>query len=233
MTWRVMRGLVAIPTTIAASASTVERSMAETTVTIEVEGQAVSAGSSCSIVEAIWTAGFTLVTNVGCLGQGVCGSCRVMVNRAGSSAIEMALACETLVEAGMRVAFVAHLTPRSDRDLDPRRVQSSWELASELTAAFPESVDCRHCGGCDTACPRGIAVQRGVELAVEGQLGAAGDQFDECVMCGLCTEVCPESIDPNHLGLWARRVTTSSFVRPANLLRRLHQLERRELTVER
>ena len=76
-------------------------------------------------------------------------------------------------------------------------------------------------------------MQRGVELAVEGRIGSAGTEFDECVMCGLCSEACPESIDPNHLGLWARRVATSSFVRPANLLRRLRELERGELTIQR
>lgn len=207
--------------------------MDESTVTIEVEGRTMTSEPSRSIIEAIWAAGHPLVTNVGCLGQGVCGSCRVMVNRPGSPGVEMALACETLVEPGMRVAFVAHLAPSHARHHDIGRARDSWELADELAASFPEAADCRHCGGCDTACPRGIDVQRGVTLAVDGRLGAAGDLFDECVMCGLCTDACPESIDPNHLGLWARRVTTSAFVRPANLVHRLGQLERGELTIER
>ncbi len=207
--------------------------MDEPAVTIEVEGRTVTAGPSSSIIEAIWAAGYTLVTNVGCLGQGVCGSCRVMVSRSGSPWVKMALACETLIEPGMRVAFVAHLTPSRARHLDVDRVRDSWELAGELHASFPEAAHCRHCGGCNAACPREIDVHGGVGLAVDGRLGTAGEQFDECVMCGLCTEACPESIDPNHLGLWARRVTTSSFVRPANLLHRLQELERGEHTVER
>lgn len=207
--------------------------MDDAVVRIEVEGRPISAGPSSSIIEAIWESGSTLVTNVGCLGQGVCGSCRVMVNRPDSPEVRMELACETLIEEGMRVAFVAHLSPHRERHFELGRVRDSWDFAEEMNESFPEAVDCRHCGGCDTACPRDLNVQRGVELAVEGRLGSAGNEFDECVMCGLCTEACPESIDPNHLGLWARRVTTSSFVRPASLLRRLRQLERGELTIQR
>lgn len=207
--------------------------MANETVSIEVEGRPVTGDPSSSIIEAIWASGYPLVTNVGCLGQGVCGSCRVMVNRDGTDDIEMALACETLVEPGMRVAFVAHLAPSRARHHELLEVRDSWELAEERQRSFPEADHCRHCGGCDTACPRDIPVQRSVELAVDGRIGSAGDLFDDCVMCGLCTAACPESIDPNHLGLWSRRVTTSAFVRPANLVRRLAELERGELTIER
>ncbi len=57
------------------------RDMDDVPVTIEVEGRPITAGPSSSIIEAVWSAGVTLVTNVGCLGQGVCGSCRVMVKR--------------------------------------------------------------------------------------------------------------------------------------------------------
>ena len=49
--------------------------MASDTVSIQVEGRPVTADSSSSIIEAIWASGYPLVTNVGCLGQGVCGSC--------------------------------------------------------------------------------------------------------------------------------------------------------------
>lgn len=197
-----------------------------TPVTINVEGRTVHSHASRSIIEAIWDADFTLVTNVGCLGQGVCGSCRVMVRRPGGTDVSMEFACETTIEAGMEVAFVAHLEsvrPRPDAFDRPR---DSWDLAEGIEQLFPEASQCRHCGGCDSACPRGIPVQLAVETAVAGRIGSAGDLFDACVMCDLCTDVCPESIDPNHLGLWSRRVTASSFARPANLLRRLAELDR-------
>jgi Fe-S oxidoreductase len=185
-----------------------------TPVTISVEGRTVVSGSSRSIIEAIWDAGFTLVTNVGCLGQGVCGSCRVMVRRPGGADVSMELACETTVEAGMEVAFVAHLESARPRPYAFDRPKDSWDLADGVEQLFPEASQCRHCGGCDSACPRGIPVQLAVETAVEGRVGSTGDLFDACVMCDLCSDVCPESIDPNHLGLWSRRVTASSFARP-------------------
>lgn len=197
-----------------------------TPVTINVEGRRVEALPSRSIVEAIWDADYTLVTNVGCLGQGVCGSCRVMVRRAGDSDVSMELACETTIEHDMEVAFVAHLESVRPRPYEFARPHDSWDLADGVDQFFPEAAQCRHCGGCDSACPRGIPVQLAVATAVDGRLGTAGDLFDACVMCDLCTEVCPESIQPNHLGLWTRRVTASSFARPANLLRRLAELGR-------
>lgn len=138
----------------------------------------------------------------------------------------MEFACETTVEPGMEVAFVAHLDPVHPRPYTFDRPHDSWDLAAGVEQLFPEASDCRHCGGCDSACPRGIPVQLAVRTAAEGRIGSAGDLFDACVMCGLCTAVCPESIDPNHLGLWSRRVTASSFARPANLLRRLSEIER-------
>ncbi|MGI9646878.1 MAG: 2Fe-2S iron-sulfur cluster-binding protein [Ilumatobacteraceae bacterium] len=116
--------------------------MDQSEVTIEVEGVPVTAGSSSSIIEAIWSAGHTLVTNVGCLGQGVCGSCRVMATRRDSHEVDMELACETVVEDGMRVAFVAHLAPQRERHLDLERVRDSWELGDELSSLFPEAEAC-------------------------------------------------------------------------------------------
>ncbi len=199
-----------------------------TAVTLRVEGLRVVSAPTRSIIEAIWDSGLTLVTHVGCLGQGVCGSCRVMVRRSGRTDVEMLLGCETTVEEGMDVAFVAHLEAVRPRPYRFAGGGDSWRLAEELHEVFPEASHCRHCGGCDSVCPRGIPVQSAVESAASGALGTAGDLFDACVMCDLCTDACPESIDPNHVGLWSRRVTASTFARPANLLRRLRELDRGE-----
>ena len=68
-------------------------------------------------------------------------------------------------------------------------------------------------------------MQRGVNLAVDGRLGAAAEVFDECVMCDLCTLACPEHIRPNHLGLFVRRMGAALGLRPGDLLRRLQQID--------
>jgi len=197
-----------------------------------VEGRSIEAAATSSILQAYMQAGLTLVEGVGCMGQGVCGSCRVMVRRAGGPEVKTELACETVVEEGMQVAFLDYLTASTRHTYRIEDVADSWQVPRKLLELFPEAPSCRHCGGCDSACPKGLAVQRGVNLAVEGELAQASQVFDECVMCNLCTVACPEHIRPNHLGLFVRRVVASHSLRPADLMRRLDQIERGELGID-
>jgi Fe-S oxidoreductase len=67
---------------------------------------------------------------------------------------------------------------------------------------------------------------------VEGKLAASSEVFDECVMCNLCTLACPEHIRPNHLGLFVRRMIAAVTLRPANLMRRLQQIESGEMKID-
>ncbi|MEJ8852692.1 2Fe-2S iron-sulfur cluster-binding protein, partial [Variovorax rhizosphaerae] len=174
-----------------------------------VVGRSITAPTTSSILQAYVQAGETLVEGVGCMGQGVCGSCRVMVRRADQQEVKTLLACETVVEDGMQVSFLDYLTPSSRHGYRMEELTDSWQAPRKLLEFFPEAPNCRHCGGCDRACPKGLDVQRGVNLAVEGSLAASGQVFDECVMCNLCTVACPEYIRPNHLGLFARRMIAS------------------------
>ena len=65
---------------------------------LSIEGRQIEAPANCSILQAYLHAGEILAEGVGCMGQGVCGSCRVMVRRDGEQEVKTALACETLVE---------------------------------------------------------------------------------------------------------------------------------------
>ena len=84
---------------------------------------------------------------------------------------------------------------------------------------------------CNKACPKGIDVESGVELAVKGRFRESGELFVECVMCNLCMTGCPEYIDPNHVGLFARRVTGYFHTRPSNLINQLEAIRTGELSV--
>ncbi|HHH39894.1 MAG TPA: ferredoxin, partial [Sedimenticola sp.] len=42
---------------------------------------------------------------------------------------------------------------------------------------------------------------------------------------------CPEFISPNHVGIFARRVTAYFHIRPSNLINRLEKLRRGELQI--
>ena len=206
--------------------------MTEKLVRLTIEGREIEAPSTSSILQAFVHAGETLTEGVGCMGQGVCGSCRVMVRRANAQEVKTQLACETVVEDGMQVAFLEYFTPSIRHIYRIEDISDSWEALSKVEEVFPEAAHCRHCSGCDRACPKGLEVQRGVNLAVAGDLSAASHVFDECVMCNLCTLACPEHIRPNHLGLFVRRMIATLTLRPGDLMRRLKQIEEGEMKID-
>ena len=208
------------------------RTQCEKMVCLSIEGHQIEAPTNCSILQAFVHAGQTLVEGVGCMGQGVCGSCRVMVRRSGEQEVKTELACETLIEDGMQVAFLDYFTAPARHVYRIEDIGDSWQVLSTISETFPEASHCRHCSGCDRACPKGLDVQRGVNLAVEGKLSASSEVFDECVMCNLCTLACPEHIRPNHLGLFVRRMIAALSLRPADLMRRLQQIESGEMKID-
>jgi succinate dehydrogenase/fumarate reductase-like Fe-S protein len=190
---------------------------------LTVGGKALVVPPAITIVQAIHTAGEDLSDNVGCMGQGVCGSCRCMVVRRDSGSVTFELACETLVEDGMQVNFVDYLEPALRRQY-PVDTTDDEQRRVRLDQIFPEAKHCRHCGGCDDICPRDIEVEQLVNLAVEGKFSEASRLFDYCVMCNLCTLTCPENIAPNHVGLYARRAVAATQSSSTDLRLRLGEL---------
>jgi len=195
------------------------------TIPIIIDGHAIEAPEGASLIQAWIAAGLPLTENVGCMGQGVCGACRVLVRREGERIAAAALACETRAEPGMQVAFIDHFPARRPHAYDLDAMGDSWAALGQVDAVFPEAKHCRHCGGCDAACPKGIEVQKAVNLAVEGRALAAGALFDHCVMCNLCVAACPEHIAPSHLGQFLRRMANSLTLRPGDLIERIRQIE--------
>lgn len=190
------------------------------------DGQAIEAEAGASLLQAWAAAGLPLTENVGCMGQGVCGACRVLVRREGERLAGTALACETPAEEGMQVSFLDHFPARRPHAYDLRALTDSWTALDQIDAVFPEAKNCRHCSGCDRACPKGIEVQRMVNLAAGGEAFAAAALFDHCVMCNLCVAACPEHIDPAHLGQFVRRMSAALTLRPGDLIARLREIER-------
>lgn len=115
---------------------------------------------------------------------------------------------------------------------DLHALGDSWDAIARIDELFPEAERCRHCGGCDSACPKGIQVQQMVNLAAVGQTYAAAELFDDCVQCNLCVAACPEHIDPAHLGQLVRRMTAAMTLRPSDLIMRLHELEAGEQPID-
>lgn len=192
---------------------------------LDFDGHAIEAMPGTSLLQAWTAAGLSLTENVGCMGQGVCGACRVLVRRPGQRLASTALACEMLAEEGMQVSFIDHFPARRPHAYDLHALTDSWTAIDQIDAVFPEAKHCRHCNGCDRACPKGIEVQRMVNLAAVGQANAAAELFDHCVLCNLCVAACPEHIDPAHLGQFVRRMNASLTLRPSDLIMRLHEIE--------
>ncbi len=203
--------------------------MSEKLVNVTINGKKISAPVSLSAVKAFWHAGYTRVEGIGCM-EGVCGSCRVMVRRANSKEVRMQLGCQTFIEEGMQIIFLAFPAP-THHTYQLTDIKNSWEVHSQFHQTFPETAHCRTCGGCTQSCPKEIEVQRGVELAANGKFREAGELFIECVMCNLCMTACPEHIAPNHVGLFCRRVMAYFHLRPANLISRLEELRQGEMTI--
>ncbi len=203
---------------------------AEQLVTVTINGREISAPDSLSTIQALWYAGYPRVKSVGCL-EGVCGSCRILVRRAGRAEVNMALGCQTLIEEGMEVNFLVFPTP-THHTYNLEDISNSWEVQAQFHRIFPEADSCRHCGGCNQSCPKGIEVEHGVALANKARFQEAGEFFIECVMCNFCMTACPEFISPNHVGIFARRVTAYFHTRPSNLINRLEQLRKGELSIK-
>ncbi len=201
----------------------------EPEVSLTINGNKINAPKSLSVIQALWYAGYPRIKGVGCL-DGVCGSCRVMVRRENSAELKMELGCQLLVEANMDVCFLVFPTP-SHHSYHLDDIKNSWDVQTDFHQIFPEAEKCRHCHGCNQACPKGIDVELGVELAVKGRFSEAGELFVECVMCNLCMTGCPELIDPNHVGLFSRRVTGYFHTRPSNLINQLEAIRTGELDV--
>lgn len=185
-----------------------------------INGIPVRAGKQMTLVEAAWAGGVPRVTGVGCL-EGVCGSCRILVKK--GQEVNVALACETFVEAGMEALFLpAPAAVRHQYELT--ELADGWDIQSRFHEIFPEASRCRHCSGCVKSCPKGIAVEDGVALAAAGRFREAGAAFFECVMCELCDSACPEQIAPSHVGLFCRRTTAYFHLRPPNLIHKLEEI---------
>src|ERR1700751_4541338 len=106
-------------------------------VRLSIEGREIEAPANCSILQAFLHAGQTLVEGVGCMGQGVCGSCRIMVRRSGEQEVKTLLACEAMVEDGMQVAFIDYFTTQTRHVYRMEDLGDSWQALRTISDIFP------------------------------------------------------------------------------------------------
>ncbi len=188
---------------------------------IEIQGKAHRVPEGITAIQALWHAGHEMLKGVGCLG-GVCGACTFTYSQKGQPGVKTGLACQTPVRDGM--AF----SPPAGGSQRPAgyRLHEIDDPASRLLQLYPEARRCTRCDACTLVCPQGIAVRQAVVQAISGDLAAVSEKFYNCIMCGLCAAVCDVSIQPNLLGIFARRTQGALRERPAaNLAERLRQMQ--------
>lgn len=99
--------------------------MSENLLTLTIDGHEVKASADSSIIQAYAHAGSAITANVGCMGQGVCGSCRCMIRKEGEREVTTALACKTKVEEGMQVSFLDYFIPEHIQYYDVSEVATA------------------------------------------------------------------------------------------------------------
>ena len=178
--------------------------MSDDEVSLGIDGRAVSTPPTASVIQAFSASGGALVTNIGCMGQGVCGLCRCMVRREGSREMSMGFGCETPVQAGMQVCV---------------RLLFPAEAAARLTISLRPRLPAR---------PRRAEGHRmrGGGRRSGGEGGVFRVHHVQPLHPGL------SRADPaHHFGLFIRRALAAFTLRPVELMRRLRQIESGALTV--
>jgi len=184
---------------------------------INVDGNKILCCEGISIIQALWSAGISHVKSTGCM-EGVCGSCRVLVRDNELQQVKTELACRVIVKQNMQIYFVPPTYSKA-HSFTIDEIRESKNIQHTFRRIFTESVNCRQCGGCDLACPKGIEVEKSVQLAIKGKFNEVSELFTECVLCDFCEDVCPELIAPNHIGMFSRQVHSLTLSHPVNLVR--------------
>jgi ferredoxin len=157
--------------------------------------------ASLTIMRAFEYAGYKMVRGAGCRG-GFCGACGTVYRMTGDNKLYVALACQTVVQDGMRLAQI----PSFPANKMPYDFSSLTADGALLLQTYPELGFCKGCNTCTKACPQELEVMEYVGASLRGDLARAADLSFDCIMCGLCTTRCPGELVPPNIALLARRL---------------------------
>lgn len=176
--------------------------------------------ATLTIMRAFEYAGYRIVRGAGCRG-GFCGACATVYRMTGDNKLYVALACQTVVQDGMRLAqipsFPANKMPYDFAALDGE--------GAHLIDIYPELGLCKGCNTCTKACPQELQVMEYVGASLRGDVSRAADLSFDCIACGLCTVRCPGELVPYNIGLLARRLYGAYIApRAAHLATRVDEI---------
>jgi len=168
---------------------------------IHVFGRRYEVPEGLTIQKAMEFLGYQFIRSCGCRG-GICGACLTEYRTPGDYRLKVALACQTLAEAGMQITMTPFVPlNRADHSLETLR--GDPEVLGKI---YPEIYRCLQCNTCTRVCPMEIKVMDYMAAAIRGEIGEVARLSFECVMCGACAAKCPAEISQPNVGLLARRI---------------------------
>lgn len=188
-------------------------------VTVTINERPCHIPSAITAIQSLWYAGERPIKGIGCLG-GSCGACVFSYRIGNDPAIKTGLACQTLVEEGMRFSF----SPQSIKPGAVYTLQDLQPAKEQLAKFYPEARRCTNCMACNWVCPQGIDARAMVRRATAGDFADSAERYTTCIMCGLCATVCDVAIAPQRVGLFAHRAVARSLPPPAALLARIEEI---------
>jgi hypothetical protein len=176
--------------------------------------------SSLTIMRAFEYAGYRMIRGVGCRG-GFCGACATVYRMTGDNKLYFALACQSVVQDGMRLAQIPSF-PANKTRYDLATLKPDGVTLLEL---YPELALCKGCNTCTKACPQDLEVMEYIAASLRGDIALAADKSFDCIACGLCTARCPGELVPYNIALLARRLY-GAYVAPRSqhLARRVDEI---------
>jgi ferredoxin len=175
--------------------------MPEELIPVYIMGKRYEVPPNLTIMKAIEYAGYRLIRGAGCR-SGFCGACATVYRTAGDYRLEVALACQAVVEPGMYIAqipfFPAERAPYKLHELEP--------TFGTLVQTYPELMRCLSCGTCTKSCPQDIDVKDYMAKAMRGDIAAVAQQSFDCIMCGLCAARCPAEEVQYNIAILCRRL---------------------------
>ena len=157
--------------------------------------------ASLTIMRAFEYAGYKMIRGAGCRG-GFCGACATVYRMTGDNKLNVALACQTVVQDGMRLAQIPSF-PANKMRYDFASLKPD---GATLLQVYPELGLCKGCNTCTKACPQELEVMEYIAASLRGDIARAADLSFDCIACGLCTARCIGELTPYNIALLARRL---------------------------
>ena len=177
--------------------------------------------ASLTIMRAFEYAGYKMIRGAGCRG-GFCGACATVYRMTGDNKLNVALACQTVVQDGMRLAQIPSF-PANKMQYDFASLKPD---GATLLEVYPELGLCKGCDTCTKACPQELEVMEYIAASLRGDIARAADLSFDCIACGLCTARCMGELTPYNIALLARRLYGAYLApRSPHLVKRVEEIQ--------